>query len=276
MEARNDLGQTLRGLLLLGIFVVLPVTAAVFPSVCRLAWPDVYDGKPASAELSRPTSSDEAAGPPAMSVGTADRETKFNPNERSAPILAEIGNAGMAEGWSGGGSAFQLDGATSPPAQAIATPSGASEASPQGYAPRQGSETPGFPTQPRGPSFETSVEGWPDRNSIGPGYAPPGARETSFGGMPQGVSATGSAETPPANPAGSTGELEQRLQSLGAVYYRMEKWGADGRLYRFYCDTAVAGQPGMVRHWEAVAEQPETAMLRVLSQIEAAQARPGM
>lgn len=276
MEARNDFGQTLRGLLLLGIFVVLPVTAAVFPSVCRLAWPDAYDGETAAGEHSRPTSSDEAAGPPAMSVGTTNWDKKFTSPGRSAPILAEVGSAGMAEGW-GGGNAFQLDDCgTSSGVQAIATPGEASESSPQEYAPWQGSARVGFQPPHRGPSHETSVEGWPDRNSVGPGYAPPGTRETSFGGMPQGVSATASAETPTSNPGVPTTDLEQRLQSLGAVYYRMEKWGADGRLYRFYCDTAVAGQPGMVRHWEAVAEHPESAMIQVLSQIEAAEARQGM
>lgn len=273
MEARNDFGQTLRGLLLLGIFVVLPVTAAVFPSVCRLVWPDAYDGGPAAAEVHRPNSSDETASTPPMSLGTTNRDATLQTQGRSAPILAEPGSAGMAEGW---GRGFQLnDGGSDSAVQAIATPDRAWESSPAGYPPWQSSVEEGLRPGYRNPSYETSVEGWPDRNSVGPGYAPPGTRQTSFGEPPQ-ASATSSAETPTPNPGVPTTDLEQRLQSLGAVYYRMEKWGADGRLYRFYCDTAVAGQPGMVRHWEAVAEHPEMAMLQVLSQIEAAQARQGM
>ncbi len=274
MEARNDFGQTLRGLLLLGIFVVLPVTAAVFPSVCRLAWPEAYDGGPAAAEHSRSKSADEAASAPPMSLGMTNRDTKFQAQGRSAPILAEPGSAGMAEGWGDEG-LQRNDGGSDSAVQAIATPGRAAESSPAGYAPRHNSVEEGLRPGYRSPSYETSVEGWPDRNSVGPGYVPPGTRQTSFGEPPR-VSVTNSSETATPNPGLPTTDLEQRLQSLGAVYYRMEKWGADGRLYRFYCDTAVAGQPGMVRHWEAVAEHPESAMLQVLSQIEAAQAGQGM
>lgn len=276
MEAQNDLSQTIRGLLLLGIFVVLPVTAAVFPSVCRLAWRDTCEGAPALAETPGQDVHGEAAAPPAMSLGIANHETRLSPQERSAPIPAEVGNAGMAAGW-GAGTAFPEGGGY--PAdlgdQAIATPGAAREASSQATPPWPGGAA-GFPTQPRAYSPGTSVEGWPDHNSIGPGYAPPGTRETSFNGMPQDASWPSAGEGAPSYLSPPTAELERRLQSLGAVYYRMEKWGADGRLYRFYCDTAVAGQAGVVRHWEAVAEHPESAMIQVLSQIEAAAAGQGM
>lgn len=277
LEAQNDLGQTIRGLLLLGIFVVLPVTAAVFPSVCRLAWREAVEGVSASADTPGQDVHGEAAAPPAMSLGGTNLGTKPPPQERSAHIPAEVGNADMAAGWAGGATFRDVGGGD--PAdlgvQAIATPGAAFEAPSQANPPWTG-EAAGLSTQPRSYSRETSVEGWPDRNSIGPGYAPPGARETSFNGMPQDASWPSAGEGAPSHLSPATADLERRLQSLGAVYYRMEKWGADGRLYRFYCDTAVAGQAGVVRHWEAVAEHPESAMIQVLSQIEAAAAEQGM
>lgn len=276
MEAQNDLGQTIRGLLLLGIFVVLPVTAAVFPSVCRLAWPDTCDDAPSSPGSPAQDVQVEAAAPPAMSLDGSNQERRLPPQEWSAPIPAEVGNADMAAGW-GGGTAFPEGGGYPPDSgvQAITTPGAALEASSHATPPWPG-EAADFPTQPRAYSRETSVEGWPDHNSIGPGYAPPGTRETSFDGMPQDALWPKPAEGASSHSAPPTADLERRLQSLGAVYYRMEKWGADGRLYRFYCDTAVAGQAGVVRHWEAVAEHPESAMIQVLSQIEAAAAGQGM
>ncbi|GAB4140914.1 hypothetical protein [Thermopirellula anaerolimosa] len=273
MESQNDLGQTIRGLLLLGIFVVLPVTAAVFPSVCRLAWRDAYDGTPASAESPEPETRGETPNLPTMSMDGMDRETKFPPQERSATIPAEIGNPDMASGWGGAGDPQQDGG--NPALHAIATPNDGLDALPSDYSAQSGMAA-GFSNPSWGPSRETSMEGWPDRNSIGPGYTPPGTRETSFSGTPPGMFAGDSWEAATVDTAGPTSDLERRLQALGAVYYRMEKWGAEGRLYRFYCDTTVAGQPGMVRHWEAVAEHPESAMIQVISQIEAARDRQEM
>ncbi len=276
LEARNDLGQTIRGLLLLGIFVVLPVTAAVFPALCRTVWPDRCTT--ASAMENETAASSGRQTPPAMSIEgrDADGEADFhsrrnsNPSAASRPIVAEVGSAGMAElgGGSNLGSPFQ-EGASWASNPAIATPGNVSAPPTDGQTPwadaASGASVPAIGN----PSMATGVEGWPDRGSVGPGYAPRGLRDTPLA-TEQERPATPPQGVGPIENETALANLQQRLQARGAVYYRMEHWGNDGRLFRFYCDTAVAGQPGVTRHWEAISEDPNTAMLQVLSQIEAA------
>lgn len=58
-----------------------------------------------------------------------------------------------------------------------------------------------------------------------------------------------------------------QLQGLGAVRYRLERWGQQGKLYRFSCEMPVPGVPGMTRLWEAVAPTGEKAVAEVLRSI---------
>lgn len=46
-------------------------------------------------------------------------------------------------------------------------------------------------------------------------------------------------------------QLAGVLRQLGATYYRLEKWGDDGGLFRFQCKMSVGGDPHVNRHFEA-------------------------
>lgn len=70
-------------------------------------------------------------------------------------------------------------------------------------------------------------------------------------------------------------ELERHFQALGAIRYRLERWGEGGRLYRFSCEMPLAASTQMTRVWEAVASSGEEAMLRVLQAILSSQAVGG-
>ena len=61
---------------------------------------------------------------------------------------------------------------------------------------------------------------------------------------------------------------EEKLKSLGAVAYHLEKWGVDGELFRFVCEVAIDNDPRCRRHFEAVAPTAEGARADVLAQVE--------
>jgi hypothetical protein len=63
--------------------------------------------------------------------------------------------------------------------------------------------------------------------------------------------------------------LQQRLRELGATYFLLESWGAQGQLYRFYCKIAIGGNTNYTRYFEATDSEPLAAMNKVVQQIEA-------
>jgi hypothetical protein len=63
-------------------------------------------------------------------------------------------------------------------------------------------------------------------------------------------------------------QIQKRLRALGATYYLLETWGNEQRLYRFYCQMAVAGTTNYTRCFEATHSDPIQAMRKVLSQVE--------
>jgi len=67
--------------------------------------------------------------------------------------------------------------------------------------------------------------------------------------------------------------VQRRLRALGAAYYALETWGAQGRLFRFHARMPVSGTAGGLRHFEAVDAHPVRAMCEVLAQVERRQAR---
>jgi len=73
-------------------------------------------------------------------------------------------------------------------------------------------------------------------------------------------------------PAGLTsaaiGNLSARIEQLGAVRYRLETWGNQGELFRFWCEMPLVPGVGTVAFFEAIASQPEEAMENVVRQIE--------
>ncbi len=64
-------------------------------------------------------------------------------------------------------------------------------------------------------------------------------------------------------------QIEQRLETLGAVYMLLEVWGRDQRRYRFHCQVAFAGGAQVTRSFEANGQFPLQAMERVLHDVEA-------
>lgn len=62
-------------------------------------------------------------------------------------------------------------------------------------------------------------------------------------------------------------QIQQRLQELGATYYRLETWGKR-QLFRFHCRMSIRADSPYTRHFEATDTDPLKAMQRVLDQIE--------
>lgn len=78
---------------------------------------------------------------------------------------------------------------------------------------------------------------------------------------------------PSAVPAsgGAFTQIEQQLRARGAMYWRLESWGTEGRLYRFSCRMSDSATPQLARHVEATAESPLEAMQKVLADVESRQ-----
>lgn len=109
---------------------------------------------------------------------------------------------------------------------------------------------------------ETSIAGGV-ASAAGENVPPPAEttaeNETAFGGF--GLRAN----------AGDTtrrlAEMEAQLRRLGALRYRLERWGQMAELYRFTCEMPVPGVSGMSRLWQSVAASPEEAVAEVLREI---------
>lgn len=64
-------------------------------------------------------------------------------------------------------------------------------------------------------------------------------------------------------------DLQHRLQTLGATYYRLETWGDESPQFRFFCKMTLAGDASCVRCFEASQADPLQAMRQVLREVEA-------
>jgi len=60
---------------------------------------------------------------------------------------------------------------------------------------------------------------------------------------------------------------QQRLRELGAVRFKLQRWGS--RLFRCSTQVALQHEEGLLRHFEAVEDDPGTAIRRVVAQVEA-------
>jgi hypothetical protein len=74
------------------------------------------------------------------------------------------------------------------------------------------------------------------------------------------------AQTPTSNPNQTA--IERRLQSLGALHYRLETAGPQGELFRFQCKMGLEANPNYVGYFEATSSESLTAMKQVLEQVE--------
>ena len=61
--------------------------------------------------------------------------------------------------------------------------------------------------------------------------------------------------------------IQQRLQTLGATYYKLEMT-AKQQTFRFHCRVLPHDGSGLTRHFEAADPDPVTSMRKVLDQIE--------
>jgi hypothetical protein len=62
--------------------------------------------------------------------------------------------------------------------------------------------------------------------------------------------------------------LLTRLKELGGVEPALEPWGSSGMLFRFHCRAALAGNPQITRHFEAVAAEQLVAVENVVAKIQ--------
>lgn len=62
--------------------------------------------------------------------------------------------------------------------------------------------------------------------------------------------------------------LEIRLKALGATYYRLEKWGNRGELFRFSCFVTPSGPYSYEKHFQAIGADAITTMRSVMNEIE--------
>ncbi len=63
--------------------------------------------------------------------------------------------------------------------------------------------------------------------------------------------------------------IQSRLQEAGVGQYRLEPWGLDGGVYRFWCKVPLGDSAPVTRYFEAIDRNPGEAVARVLAQIEA-------
>jgi hypothetical protein len=62
--------------------------------------------------------------------------------------------------------------------------------------------------------------------------------------------------------------LLTRLKELGGIEPALEPWGASGNLYRFCCRAALADNPQITRHFEAVAAEQRVAVENVVAKVQ--------
>ena len=62
--------------------------------------------------------------------------------------------------------------------------------------------------------------------------------------------------------------LESELQTLGATYYRLEKWGNSGELFRLSCYVAAVEPCTYQKHFQAIDHDEIRVMERVIAEIK--------
>jgi hypothetical protein len=70
-------------------------------------------------------------------------------------------------------------------------------------------------------------------------------------------------------------ELLGQLRQLGASYYALETWGAQGQYFRFQAKVAAGNGAGYVRHFDTIDPSAEEAMASVVGQVERWRASQG-
>ena len=77
-------------------------------------------------------------------------------------------------------------------------------------------------------------------------------------------------EAPPAKVPSTLAErvepLLTQLRQYGVAEYALERWGGDGKLYRFHCEMPIGGG-SLTQQFEAVAANPEASVEQVVAEV---------
>lgn len=77
-------------------------------------------------------------------------------------------------------------------------------------------------------------------------------------------------ETAPAKAPSTLAErvepLLTQLRQIGVAEYALERWGGDGKLYRFHCEMPIAGG-SLTQQFEAVTANPEASVEQVVAEV---------
>ena len=77
-------------------------------------------------------------------------------------------------------------------------------------------------------------------------------------------------EAPPAKAPSTLAErvepLLTQLRQFGVAEYALERWGGDGKLYRFHCEMPIGGG-SLTQQFEAVAANPEASVEQVVAEV---------
>lgn len=60
--------------------------------------------------------------------------------------------------------------------------------------------------------------------------------------------------------------LLQQLRQLGVAEYALERWGGEGKLYRFHCEMPISGG-SLTQQFEAVTGDPEASVEQVVTEV---------
>ena len=88
-------------------------------------------------------------------------------------------------------------------------------------------------------------------------------------GIPAAGPAELAAQAPPPVQLQLVDGVQQRLQQLGASFYRLERMGESGELFRFSCHMPWGADAAGERVFQAIEPSPELAMTQVLTEVEA-------
>jgi len=99
-----------------------------------------------------------------------------------------------------------------------------------------------------------------------PAMPPPTPKIASEVSIPQVV---GTHSYPAPSPSPQDFEsLAQHLKALGATYYRLEKWGNRGELFRFSCFVTPSEPYAYERHFQAIGADAVMTIRSVIAEIE--------
>ncbi|BBO36523.1 hypothetical protein [Lacipirellula parvula] len=74
------------------------------------------------------------------------------------------------------------------------------------------------------------------------------------------------APAPPTTLAERVEPLLVQLRQLGVAEYALERWGGEGKLYRFHCEMPISGG-SLTQQFEAVTADPEASVEQVVTEV---------